>query len=288
MLGWDWYEKGLGYMRPAESRKWTKTMGAVRVCLIAFFLIYVILLLIAFIPYVHSEIQYHALIRASRRDLNHSSPLILACYAKSFPMVQRLLEEGADINQQNARGFTALMIAADDDQLEIVKLLLARGADVKLRTNLHKSALYYAAGSRPEIIQLLLDHGADARSESGALARAVTCSESPDVRLLVLAGADVKESDPDGRTVLMWAAQWTSPENVGLLLDHGADVHARQKHGWTAMMFASHRPENIQVLLQYGGDPNARDTHNASVLEMARQEGEEETVRLLKRAGAKE
>ena len=275
-------------MRPAQFRKWLQTLGPVRVCLSAFFLIFLLILFMAFSPYIHSEMQHHALIRASKNDPNHSSPLILACYAKSLPMVQRLLDERADTNQQNVRGFTALMIAADFDQLEIVRLLLARGAEVKLRTKLHKTALYYAAGSRPEIIQLLLDHGADARSESGALECAVSADLSPNIRLLVLAGADVNESEPSGRTVLMWAAQWTSPENVRLLLDHGADIHARQKDGWTALMFACNRPKNIQVLLQHGADPNVRDKHNDSVLKMARLDGEDETVRLLKQAGAKE
>lgn len=78
------------------------------------------------------------------------------------PLVNFLLRVDADVNRCNQYGWTPLMSAVfyinpDSYQLEIMKSLLERGADVRLEDNSGKNVLAQAkeAGVRKEIVQLL-------------------------------------------------------------------------------------------------------------------------------------
>src|SRR3954471_14925347 len=62
-------------------------------------------------------------------------PLIEAAYEGNTVQVQSLIEAGADINEKDAAGRTALMIAANRGHTYVVQLLLERGADAGVRDN---------------------------------------------------------------------------------------------------------------------------------------------------------
>lgn len=67
-------------------------------------------------------------------------PLGTAAFVRSVPLARLLLDAGADVNGQGEGGFTALHTAAQNGDKELVQLLLERGADANLST---------AQGKRP-------------------------------------------------------------------------------------------------------------------------------------------
>lgn len=67
-------------------------------------------------------------------------PLGTAAFVRSVPLAGLLLDAGADVNGRGDGGFTALHSAAQSGDEELVRLLLARGADPSLST---------AQGARP-------------------------------------------------------------------------------------------------------------------------------------------
>jgi hypothetical protein len=69
-----------------------------------------------------------------------------------------LLRNGADPNLRDKRGRTALMYAAEADNLELVKVLLNHGADVNAQDKDGKSP--YMLTSNDQIEKLLIEHGA--------------------------------------------------------------------------------------------------------------------------------
>ena len=89
------------------------------------------------------------------------SPLMHAL--KDFEMVKLLIDHGADVNQKNFRGATALMAAAGAGTPALVKYLIEKGADVHARDEEgHTARMYaeqrekeYEAEERDEIIQVL-------------------------------------------------------------------------------------------------------------------------------------
>ena len=90
-----------------------------------------------------------------------ASPLMNA--VEDLEMVQLLIASGADVNQKNFRGATALMIASGASSASVVRYLLEKGADVNARDQEGHNALEYAQerqdvlkpSLRDEIIQVL-------------------------------------------------------------------------------------------------------------------------------------
>jgi ankyrin repeat protein len=82
--------------------------------------------------------------------------------------VSKLLDEGVDVNSKYRYGATALSYAADHGRLDVVKVLLARGADVNVKDTFYGATPLTWASSpaqthRPEhveIVRLLLKAGA--------------------------------------------------------------------------------------------------------------------------------
>lgn len=79
-------------------------------------------------------------------DQYGNNALWAACYAESAACIERLLEAGIDINYQNtASGATALIFAASSSREQVVRQLLAEGADTSLKTHDDFTALDLAS-----------------------------------------------------------------------------------------------------------------------------------------------
>jgi ankyrin repeat protein len=105
------------------------------------------------------------LIRA-QAEINPSEPFVLSPLmhaAGDLEMVKLLIANGADVDQKNFRGATALMGAATDGPVSVVSYLIEKGADVNARDKDGHTAVMYAesrkqefgATDRDEVIQLL-------------------------------------------------------------------------------------------------------------------------------------
>ncbi|POM67723.1 Hypothetical protein PHPALM_16221, partial [Phytophthora palmivora] len=115
--------------------------------------------------------------------------------------IAALIHQGADVKTPD--GGAALRITATDGHVDVVSLLLERGADVADVNNLGRTALHDA----------------------------VSNGQIKVISLLVEWGSDVAASDNDGLTVLHHAVTSGSTEVVKLLLDRSADAHALTKDG---------------------------------------------------------
>ncbi len=134
--------------------------------------------------------------------------LTLAMQEQSLRAAKLLLEQpGLKIDALNQAGESALMMAALKGEVAGAKMLLARGAKV---TQNGWSPLHYAAtGPEPELVRLLLEHG-----------------------------AEVDSTAPNGTTPLMMAAQYGSEDSIKLLLERGADPNRRNQRELRAADFA--------------------------------------------------
>jgi ankyrin repeat protein len=133
--------------------------------------------------------------------------------------------------------------------------------------------------------QVALRSGAskDATTDFGftALHVAATKGHLPVVRLLIDAGADVDRRERHGVSPLLQAVGW--PGVMEALLDAGADVDGATVQGVTPLMSAAAfgEMESVRLLLARGADPNRRDDSGSSAADFAGEKGEDEIASLL-------
>ena len=158
------------------------------------------------------------------------SPLNIASRCRYTDLVRLLLDHGADLQAPDEGGQTALHKGSFQGHFEVVKLLLERGVNVDFpgrgnagtaeRTPLQCAARH----GQLEIMQLLLDHGADMKAQS-------------------------EEETHERWTVLHYAIYGGHPQVVKILLERGADPHVWTQEGETPFQLAKSRngPEAIRV-----------------------------------------
>lgn len=155
------------------------------------------------------------------------------------PIVQMLLETGANANVRGSFRRTALMDAAKEGNAEVMQLLLQAGAKVNFKSQRGETALIYAVGAgHTEIVRILLEAGAKLNSVS---------------RSCAMPGGGTN-STSEKRTALMWACLFGHSEVVKILLEAGADVNAKSSEGKTALNFAERWENKVIVdLLKEAG-----------------------------------
>lgn len=147
---------------------------------------------------------------------NGGTALMFAAIPGDMEVQSALLEAGADVNAIGGFDWTALMVATVKGHTAAVRQLLARGADPNLHDIYGWTPLMRAVyENRADVAQALLERAdtqLDARNDQGATALylAAVKGNEPLVRALLLAGADPRMADRDGRT----------PETVAVAAGH--------------------------------------------------------------------
>jgi len=171
------------------------------------------------------------------------------CCQNRLKMARLLLSHGADPNARDEDAKTPLYWACQWQNYDVVKQLIDRGAKVNLleagRQELYSNydPLIMAAQKRkPEIVQLLLEAGADmeVRDEAGYTPLHLACAHNrPAIaRLLIEAGAKPATSNQFGEIPLHWACFYGCADTVRLLLSRGADPDIKDVNGRTALTIA--------------------------------------------------
>lgn len=214
-----------------------------------------------------------------------------------------LLEGGAEVNAVSKSGVTPLLIASNNNgSLEIIRLLLLKGADWKVKDATGTTALIGAAHSGDlSMVRFFLEKGADINeANKGGISPIVASSFSGhyDVtKYLVAKGANVNVSNTFagkvkhgligliGLTPLMLNAPYGPVEVVKAILDAGADVNARDSRGMTALMLAVatdfQNPATVKLLLDRGADASLKDKYGETALDWAKKIGNPATIKLL-------
>jgi ankyrin repeat protein len=205
------------------------------------------------------------------------------------------LESGAILEVRDDIDRTPLILAAENGQAEVVKLLIDIGVDKEAQDRDDRTALYAAAELGHEnVVKLLLELGANKEGayEYTPLGAAVTEGHWTVAKLLL--DNDVNPegtSDKYCKAAVLSAASWGNADMVKQLLDKGADINAVEcDYGWTALTRAAENgnEEVVKVLLGYDAlNIEAYDEYNhGSALFLAVANGHEAVAKLLLENGA--
>ncbi len=178
-------------------------------------------------------------------------PLIDAVENGRVAMAELLLDAGANIEVKYGEDkLTVLMLAEQKKDIDMIKLLLEKGADINAKNKYCETVLVNAIKrddiffKTEDIIKLLLDNGADvnAKCEEGTPISIIAARklELEILWQLLDKGADINAKDSDGWTLLNYAARNNLIEIAITLLEKGADINSKDNRGFTALKWAEY------------------------------------------------
>lgn len=181
---------------------------------------------------------------------------LIICYSKN-------------INVQDLNGFTPLMYACENGNIELANELINRKAEINIKNKEEKIALFIAIeNNNLELVNLLLNNKSMVNIQTASikytpLMKAVEKGNEEVVKLLLKHQANVNEQNIHGKTALIIAVEKNNINLVKLLLDNKAnpDIYSHTLN-CNALNYASKHgyEEIVRLLLQYNAAIDPQDT----------------------------
>ena len=177
-----------------------------------------------------------------RSDAGGNTPLIAAVRLRANPEIaRRILDKNANVNARNQEGDTALHVAVRQNDAAIGELLISRGADIFLQN---------AKGESPISLTFYTRGG---------------------VRDWMFVPAVLSAKDPQGKTILHFAAEWKLDQIIPGIVSRGAAVDLQDGQGETPLFIAVriNSASTVRALMQAGASPFGRDVLGNTALHAA-------------------
>ena len=238
------------------------------------------------------------------KNSSHATPLFLAVQKNRVQIVKYLISNGADVNindkentpksfnyssdcihdLRSCRGLRPLVVAVDNGNENLVKILLANGAPADIENEKISPLHLAAANGSLNIVKQLLRFGANINSvceqNYTPLSHAIASGKTETVVCLLTMGVNISMNSSN--SVLYIALSYAEKDKniVELLLDFGADVRAKNVDNKTPLHCAIAFGNTVEqkglfkLLLDYGSEINARDKEGNTPLHVAAREGD--------------
>ena len=166
------------------------------------------------------------------------------------PVVGKLIYRGMDPNTPTEKGEPALVFAVRSGAPKTVAYLLKQpGIQIDATNMADETALMLAANANDlASANLLIEAGASVnRPKWTPLHYAASKGHTAMMRLLIENDAYIDAESPNGTTPLMMAAYYASPNAVKLMLEEGADPLLKNQDGQTALDMALVKDKKLSV-----------------------------------------
>lgn len=202
-------------------------------------------------------------------------PLHFASEKGNVTEVKRLLSS-IDVNAVNSYQETALDKAAEKGNIDVIDLLISKGADVKAKQKTGETALFAAATfGQDDAVKKLLQKGADIKQPdylgTSPLHTAVSNSKKSTTKLLLQNQADIEQKDFFGQTALHIAAIEDQLDCLKVLLEFKPNIDSLTKEHATPLHLAAQYGSKgaLETLLKNNAKVTSEDSHKKIVLHYA-------------------
>ncbi|EAY19538.1 ankyrin repeat protein, putative [Trichomonas vaginalis G3] len=209
-------------------------------------------------------------------------------------LLEYFLSHGANINEKNENGKTALHMAAMKNTKETAEFLISHGANINEKDTYGRTALHMAAlNNSKETAEVLISHGINVNEKNKggetALHNAVLSNSKETAEVLISHGANINEKTKYGETALHFAARNTSKETAELLISHGGNINEKDGDGKTALHEAAgfNCKRTAELLISHGANINEKDGEGKTALNIAIDANHKEMAEFLISHGAK-
>ncbi len=230
---------------------------------------------------------------ANAKDLEGRTPLHQAVAEAQLPLTGPL-----PTTPENGFGFRGQMrLISQKDTLEIIKLLLSHGADIKAQDNEGNNLLHLtfqqqsaftkwqSAGLASTWLDFLLEQGAEPNKQNkrghtplqaGINSEGSRWAEEETLNLLLRSlikhKFDLNQTDTNGLSLIHLASEKNRPSFINVLLRNGAAINTRTSQGETPLMLQLKQPpsnqsnrELLSLLIKVGADAELLDNAGRSI-----------------------
>jgi len=195
-----------------------------------------------FIPMIDPVMEDYLSMRVTIRnklyglDFLHRTELMEAVFAGDYKLVELMIFEGANVNEQNEMGLTALMMSSGLGDIYITRLLLKKGADASITDADGLTALSYAMlKDKILIIDELLE--VSRSIDPNALFYALFEGKKENLSRLLKLSDTADVFDLSGRSLLMYASYLGDYYAVRKIIENDGDVNLSDSSGMSALKY---------------------------------------------------
>lgn len=246
--------------------------------------------------------QYFSVESMEALNADGISAAHMAVQNNHFEMLQAMLQKGINVNltedQPQVAGTTLLHTACAYGFPELVKMLMAAGADDTLQNVEEETAAHIAVSEKIRFKKISLEERAemiralehiDIVGKNGRTP--LMTAQNYDLHgsylltpVFLEKGADVNRTDNAGNTALLLHAEWSCDTSVvKAMVKAGLDVNIRNKDGNTALHLAlkNRNSEAARYLIKKGADYNTANEKQLTPLQIAVEKGLDEVLPLM-------
>lgn len=216
---------------------------------------------------------------------NEFPHLTLAILLYRFDMANWFLEKGAKLLRSD-KGVTALMIATATQRHRSINFLVGIGADLDEQDECGRTALMYAVDNMKmhHLIAILEDpvemsrqdqHGHNAILKAYRISRYNGSPSEDIIKMLLEAGADVNAKNLDGKTPVAVAMERNQYTIARLLIERGADVDSQDNRGRNLLMKTIEKHDYVTsgMIIERSKNLDLQDEDGWTALDYAFEEG---------------
>ncbi|NP_001084771.1 death associated protein kinase 1 S homeolog [Xenopus laevis] len=207
-------------------------------------------------------------------------PLLIAAGCGNIQILELLIKRGAQIDVQDKAGSNAIYWASRHGHVETLKFLHQNNCSLDIKDKSGETALHVAARyGHVEVIQYLCSIGSHPdiqdKEEETPLHCAAWHGYYPVAKALCQAGCNVNIRNREGETPILTAAARGYHDIVECLVDHGGDLDVTDKDGHIALHLAVRRcqMEVVKTLIIHGCFVDFQDRHGNTPLHVACKDG---------------